>query len=111
MAKNKMISPFSFAKHGEEKLGGSFFDCCGCNHFWLVWFACIALGVLFMSLNIFFPYFTWSIFFLSPGTVVHTAFVFYLVFVSWFFVLCFVFPSLEFSVAGRRSVNLASAFS
>jgi hypothetical protein len=31
----KMISPVSFAKHGEEKLGGSFFDCCGCNHFWL----------------------------------------------------------------------------
>jgi hypothetical protein len=45
----KMISPVSFAKHGEEKLGGSFFDCCGCNHFWLVWFACIAMGVLFMS--------------------------------------------------------------
>jgi hypothetical protein len=31
----KMISPVSFAKHGEEKLGGSFFDCCGCIHFWL----------------------------------------------------------------------------
>ncbi len=57
-----MIFPVSFAKHGEEKLGGSFFDCCGCNHFWLVWFACISLEVLFMSSNIFFPYFTWSIF-------------------------------------------------
>ncbi len=33
-------------------------------------------------------------------TVVHTAFVFFLFFVSCSFVFCFVFPSLEFSVAG-----------
>jgi hypothetical protein len=37
----------------------------------------------------------------------HTAFVF---FVSWSFFLCFVFHSLEFSVAGWSSVNLALLF-
>ncbi len=57
-----------------------------------------------------FPLFHMVHIFPSPGTVVHTAFVFYLVFDSWFFVLCFVFPSLEFSVSGRRSVNLAQPF-
>jgi hypothetical protein len=31
-------------------------------------------------------------------------------FVFWSFVLCFVFPSLEFSVAGWRSVNLTLPF-
>ncbi len=31
-------------------------------------------------------------------------------FVSSSFVLCFVFPSLEFSLAGQRSVNLALHF-
>jgi hypothetical protein len=35
---------------------------------------------------------------------------FLVVFVSWSFVLCFAFPSLEFSVAGWRSVNLALLF-
>ncbi len=35
---------------------------------------------------------------------------FHVVFVSWSFVLCFAFLSLEFSVAGWRSVNLALAF-
>ncbi len=35
---------------------------------------------------------------------------FHIVFVSWYFVLCFVFPSFEFSVVGWRSVNLALPF-
>ncbi len=35
---------------------------------------------------------------------------FFLFFVSSSFVFCFVFPSLEFSVAGWRSVNLALPF-
>ncbi len=49
----------------------------------------------------------------DPWTGVRLALLFILLlcfisfFVSWFFVLCFVFPSLEFSVAGWRSVNLA----
>jgi hypothetical protein len=37
-------------------------------------------------------------------------FYFYFYRVSWSFVLCFVFPSLEFSVAGWRSVNLTLPF-
>jgi hypothetical protein len=36
--------------------------------------------------------------------------VFILFFISWSFVLCFVFPSLEFSVAGWRRVNLTLPF-
>jgi hypothetical protein len=60
--------------------------------------------------------FIWSLNRCATGTAVHTALVFYIVFcsflvsVSWSFVLCFDFPSLEFSVACRRSVNLALIF-
>ncbi len=49
--------------------------------------------------------FIWSLNRCATGTAVHTALVFYIVFcsflvsVSWSFVLCFDFPSLEFSVA------------
>jgi len=41
------------------------------------------------------------------GTVVHAAFVFSFL---GFLVLCFIFPSLEFSAASRRSVNLYFLF-
>ncbi len=43
----------------------------------------------------------------ETGTVVHAAFVFSFL---GFLVLYFIFPSLEFSAAGRRSVNLYFLF-
>ncbi len=52
----------------------------------------------------------------SPWTGVRLALLlilllcFILFFVSWPFLVCFVFPSLEFSLAGYRSVNLTLPF-
>ncbi len=52
------------------------------------------LGPLFPDLS----FLLWnSLWLVEMFTVIHIAFVFYLFFVSWSFVPCFVFPSLEFS--------------
>jgi hypothetical protein len=45
---------------------------------------------------------------LAPLFILLSCFIY--LFVSWSLVLCFVFRSLEFSVAGWRSVNLAVHF-
>jgi hypothetical protein len=65
-------------------------------------------GGSFHVLKYLFPLFRMVRIFSPPGAYCFLYFI--LFFVSWFFVFCFVVPSLEFSVAGQRSVNLAQAF-
>jgi hypothetical protein len=80
------------------------------------WYACKVLADMqsprHVQCEVVYPCPVWVSSFLTSnrceiGTIVHAAFVFSFL---GFLVLCFIFPSLEFSAAGRRSVNLYFLF-